>query len=699
MNRSHQTGNLRAAVALFALAALLLVPTTFAHADGGVTYTDITADPASGLAFERFGSPVRQAVLDATIANSPYPTADIFRVRAEETPNKSHGNPGTVIFDFDNDGDLDFYVTNGPGHANSLFANQLADSGSLSFIDVAAAAGVEATAQEGSGVCAGDIDNDGDADLYVTSIGEAGLLFENNGDGTFTDITAAAGLSGADRNPTSCAFGDVHNDGLLDLVIINTYDDWNHRIPVFTPGGAMTPGPHYEGMEHNFLFANAGGNTFVDESASSGLENVSNMAGPGLTGAAFSWAVNVVDYDQDGDVDIIIADNQGSAPANRAEERGWIRVFNNDGSGHFTDVTIAAGLDISGGWMGIDSGDLNCDGELDVFVTNLGYLGGGQPSQWFFGNSDGTFTNPGMGSLGMTPFGWGTSMIDYDNDGDADILYHGGADVFTIINADNPGVILTNQGDCSGTFDWDQGALLRDHQVRMVEAVAAGDLNQDGFEDIVTVSNLDIVRGFFLPYAGVFFPPFGSPFDPVSGFEVGTSSQVNPGFQTYVHPTVLNGTLGVEINSADNGNHWAEVTVRGGVGEVAGASVNRDGIGANVFFTPAGGKTSIRPIFGGSSYASQDSLAANFGLGQAATGDVEVAWPGGVRNKLYGVAHGERVTFPEIPCSYDGEWKNQGQYVKCVTQALNAAGQAGLYDPANKDRFLESAILAYQQAQ
>lgn len=123
------------------------------------------------------------------------------------------------------------------------------------------------------------------------------------------------------------------------------------------------------------------------------------------------------------------------------------------------------------------------------------------------------------------------------------------------------------------------------------------------------------------------------------------------------------------------------------VGEVPGATVNRDGIGANVFFTPEGVKTSIRPIFGGSSYASQDALAANFGLGQAASGDVEVVWPGGVRNKLYGLAHGERITFPELPCSYDGEWANQGQYVKCVSQALNAAAQAGLYDPATKDRF------------
>ena len=113
----------------------------------------------------------------------------------------------------------------------------------------------------------------------------------------------------------------------------------------------------------------------------------------------------------------------------------------------------------------------------------------------------------------QTPFGWGTVAIDYDNDADDDIVYHGSVDVFTLIIADNPGVVLTNDGDCTAHFSYDAGALTRDHQVRTVQGVASGDLNGDGFQDIVSVSNFDFVRHFFLPFVGVFFPPTGSPFD------------------------------------------------------------------------------------------------------------------------------------------------------------------------------------------
>jgi len=683
------------------LAVAVLLAATFvapapALADGGVVYTNIATDPATGLDWNRTPSP-RLAIKDALAAQSPIPNADILRLRAEATPQKAWGSPGTAIFDYDNDGDLDIYVTNGPGSANSLFANQLADSGNLTFIDMGVASGTGAAAQDSAGVCAGDIDNDGDQDLYVLGTGEANILFENNGDGTFSDITAAAGVAGDGRHPVGCSMGDIENDGLLDIVVANTYDSWDHRIAVFTPGSSLTPGPHFEKMEHNYLFNNVGGNVFNDVSASSGIENVSNMAGPGLTGGAFTWAIAFVDYDQDGDADILSADNQGSAPSSRAEERGWNRLFVNDGAGNFTDMTIEAGLDKFGGWMGIDFSDLNCDGNLDFFSTNLGYLGGGQPGQWFLGDGNGGFTNPGQGDLVVNPFGWGTSLFDYDNDGDADIIYHGGVDIFTIITA-VPGIVLTNVGTCSGTFDYDQAAVPFDHQVRTVHGIAAGDLNHDGFEDIVSVSNFDFVRGFYLPYVGVFFPPFGSPFDSVAAFEAGTSSRPNPGFATWLNPVINPGTLSVEINSADNGNNWAEISVAGGIGRIANATVNRDGVGAVVKFTPQGGPTSQRPIIAGASYGSQDAMAANFGLGSASYGVAEVLWPGGVRNRLYGVWKGEQLTLPEIPCSFDGNWPNKGTYMSCVSGALAQARAAGLIRPQDNFRFFLSAMLAYDEA-
>jgi enediyne biosynthesis protein E4 len=663
-------------------------------ADGGVVYDDIALDPASGLAYSRTPSPDRLAIRNATVANSPYPAADIFRVRAEETPQKPYGAPGVVVFDHDGDGDLDLYVTNGPGTANSLFSSQLADSGELTFVDVGAASGVGAAAQDSTGACAGDIDNDGDRDLYVVATGMPNILFENQGDGTFADITAQAGVGGSGRHAVACSFGDVDGDGLLDVVVANTYDDWSHRTPTFSQG--MT----YHQMEHNYLFKNQGGNVFTDISASSGIESVSNMSGPGLSGGAFTWAIAMVDLDVDGDIDILSVDNQGGGPTAFSEERGWLRFYQNDGAGNFTEVTNAYGLDEWGGWMGSSYGDYNCDGYMDFFVTDLGgWIGAPkQDSRWFLGGPDG-FTQPGISGMVQTPFGWGTVSVDYDNDADSDIVYHGSVDIFTLIIADNPGVLFTNGGSCSASFSYTPGVFQRDHQVRTVQGVASGDLNGDGFQDLVSVSNFDFARLRFLPFVGVFFPPQGSPFDAISGFEIGTSSAPNPGFQTYVFPTILPGSLSVEINSADNGNHWAETTLIGGTGVVGGAVANRDGIGAVVSFTPDGGPTSMQPVLGGASYASQSSLSIGFGLGAATEGTVDVLWPGGVRNRLDDVQHGEKIAFPEIPCSYDAAWGNKGQYVACVTQALNGAKAAGWISGAEKARFLASAKRAFDDEQ
>src|ERR1044071_94940 len=160
------------------------------YADGGVTFTNIS--PPAGITYQRFETPDREAIQQAYYTNGiPVPAPPGLLA---STPQKPRGAPGIGLFDYDNDGDIDVYVSNGPGHANSLYQNQLAQSGSVTFVDVAAAAGVTATAQDSSGVCYGDIDNDGDEDFYVTGIGEPNILYRNNGNGTFSDITAAAGV-------------------------------------------------------------------------------------------------------------------------------------------------------------------------------------------------------------------------------------------------------------------------------------------------------------------------------------------------------------------------------------------------------------------------------------------------------------------------------------------------------------------------
>jgi enediyne biosynthesis protein E4 len=662
-----------------ALATFLLVLPALPAMASDVHFTDIAA--SAGITYERVPSP-RIANRDAVVAQSPIPSGEFGMIRATQSPQKGRGNPGIVIFDYDNDGDNDIYVTNGPGANNSLYANQLTETGAVTFVDVGGAAGVGAFNQDSSGACAGDIDNDDDMDLYVLGTGEANILFENQGDGTFLDITTTAGVGGAGRHATGCSFGDIDNDGLLDVVVANTYDSWDHRIPVFTVG------PTYEGMEHNYLFHNQGGNIFADVSATSGIENVSNMPG-----GAFTWAIAMVDIDQDGDIDIVSADNQGGASQDPSQDRGWNRIFQNDGSGNFTDVTVAAGLDFVGGWMGLDFGDLNCDGNMDFFSTNLGYLGLGQPSQWWLGNGDGTFTNPGQGSLVQNPFGWGTSMLDYDNDGDSDIVYHGGVDLLSLIIQDNPGVLLRNEGLCTANFDWDADAFSVDHRSRTVHAVAVGDLNGDGFEDIVSASNFNTEEKDFRLFAGLFFPPFGSPFDDVSGVEVAFTSAINPGFQTYVDPILVAGNLVVEINSADNGNGWAQITPRGSKGTLANGQVNRDGIGAVLTFTPNNSVTSMRPIVGGSSYSSQDDLAANFGLGSAKRGTVDILWPGGTRNRLYNVFDGEKLTFPEIPCSYEDP--DLVPYLQCLISSLQDLSDADVISSPMKARLLSSGIRAW----
>jgi hypothetical protein len=447
---------------------------------------------------------------------------------------KPRGNPGVAILDFDGDGDLDIYATNGPGTANSLFSNQLQETGSFSFVDMATAAGVDATAQESAGACFGDIDNDGDEDLYVVATGDdSNLMFENQGDGTFADITASAGVDGYGRWTPSCTFGDANNDGLLDLFVSATYDGWENRDPIYVAG------PHYPAFEHNILYLNQGGNTFVDATAAAGLDHPSNMQQPGASGASHTWISAFVDLDQDGDADILSADNQGAGATSPEEERGYLRLYQNDGAAAFDEITQAAGLDQPGGWMGLSFGDVNCDGTMDFFGTNLGdYITFGNAelrSAIWTQNADGSYTNAGPSEA--NPFGWGTSMFDYDNDGDTDILYHGGIDILQIIALDNPGVLIQNQGTCSGQFQYDTGSFTTDHRFRSVHGVATGDLNDDGFMDIVTVSNHNIVPGqpAQLPMTILTAGPLGSPFDDLSQFQLvvtgagGMMNILNPG--------------------------------------------------------------------------------------------------------------------------------------------------------------------------
>jgi len=660
---------------------------------GGVTFHDIVPEPTSGISYHRTASP-RASVLDA-IKNT-----GLFRIPEDmaRIPLKPHGAPGVAVFDYDGDGDLDVYVTNGPGTPNSLYSNQYVDTGSLSFIDVSATAGVGLTYYDSTGVCFGDIDNDGDNDLMVLTVGGPNHLFANQGNGGFLEITDLAGTGGADAYSTSCAMGDIDNDGLLDIVVGNTYSDWSDNLPIVSFQAV-------ERHEHNQLFRNLGGNRFADISERAGIRNF----------AGISWAISMVDYDLDGDIDIVVADDQGAKPSARRGGRdlGYVRVYENDGAGHFSDVTKRLGTDRAGAWMGLAFADLDADGHMDIFASNVGdYFArmmnsiagfvskpGDWLSGWFLQEQEGRYRFPGVGRLEATPFGWGNAAVDYDNDGDTDIVYHGGIDMGAFVEATNAGTVLENDG--TGHFARDAQALSEstNHTRREVNGVAVGDLNDDGFADVVSVASQDWPQP--LPMSRA-LPPgagFGGPFDDAV-FVWPTFMPVDPSDVTkgmlWTGMQPADGSISMEISSG-NANGWAKVRLVGGVGLARGARVNRSAIGAVISFTPDNLPTAMVPISGGSSYASQHSLEKVFGMSDRHLARLEVLWPGGVRNRLYRVRPGERLVVPEIPCSYDDTEKQHKVYRRCVKNALEDYYRRGIVDHRMQARLYASAMTAFSK--
>ncbi|MEM6456105.1 MAG: CRTAC1 family protein [Acidobacteriota bacterium] len=683
--RACRTGALVAAFCLAALPAL---------ADGGVQYRDIAQDPQMGLAYERIPSP-RKAILDQIRAQPDFVISRDFAIG----PHKAHGAPGVAIFDFDGDKDLDLYVTNGPGAANSLFVNQLTETGAFGFRDMATEAGVAAIEQDSTGVCFGDTDNDGDQDLMVLGGIDTNRFFENLGNGTFSEITGPAGLTSTLRSTSSCAMGDVNNDGYLDIVVANTHTSWDNVLALVVP---------FAFNEHNELYINQGGNTFSEEAAQRGLYSLAGLAPDAAGAAGLSWVTSMVDYDRDGDVDIFVGDDQGAIepPKYGGFPYGFFHLFENDGAGNFVDVTVDRTANYTGSWMGFAFGDWNCDQRIDFFGTNLGdYTGStlrvGRPnengdfaSQWYLQQADGTFMNPGQGDMVASVFGWGTSSFDYDNDGDPDIVYYGGFDPGFFVDASNPGVMMQNQG-CSANFryDGDVFATSTDHARRKVQGSAVGDLNRDGFMDIVSVSHFDIPEDLPLQRHPA---QYGGPLDSAAMYLETHEPTPNP--ETFIPKGMAmeNGSLAVEINSGNNGNNWNSVELMGTKGMTANGQVNRDGIGALVHLRTPQGKAVMVPVLGGSSYASQDALAVNFGLGDERRGFVDVQWPGGTWNRLYTVRRGERVTFPEIPCSYRADYANGfGEYWTCVSGALGELRGADAIGDDDFLRFFVSAVRAY----
>ena len=364
------------------------------------------------------------------------------------------GLPGAAMFDCDNDGDLDIYVTNGENFPNRLLEND----GTGNFTDVAVRAGVDHIGRC-HGVATADLNNDGYLDIFVANDGP-NSLYLNNGDGTFVDIAASAGLTES-INSTTCAFADVDNDGYVDIYV-----------------GATD---QFSGFGSNRLYRNNGDLSFVD---------IAKVTG---TGGGYSWSVAFCDYDNDNDQDIFAANDQGLA---KDDEFCPIMLYRNDGDLKFTDVTEEAGFTKSGSWMGLAFGDYDGDGDFDLFATNLGtsVKFDKQDTDYhalYRNNGDGTFTNV-ADEMGVEEweFGWGTVFTDFDNDGDAD-LYYVGNFLFMRVT-DNPGRFFHNDNITPGNTPpfiesaEKNGLLTQDAKGDNTIAVglASGDVNNDGHVDL-----------------------------------------------------------------------------------------------------------------------------------------------------------------------------------------------------------------------
>jgi hypothetical protein len=676
--------NLVSAVAGLVLAAAAFPLPSPAQPLGGVTFHNF-ATAANGITYQRQPSATKALAEELQQRGSSDLATLLF-----EYPVKSNGAPGVALLDYDGDGDLDLYVTNGPGKDNALYRNRLAEDGRFSLELVPGAAGAAATEQDSTGVCFGDIDNDGDPDLLVLGRKGANRLYENQG-GHFVEIGNLAGSDigrDADFDPSSCAMADLNGDGRLDIFIAHTFD-WTSKAAILAEPWALN--------EYNQLFLNMGGNRFKDVSAESGIQNFRDI----------TWGVAMFDVDSDGDIDILTANDQGTIPVFKygGFNRGFVRLYKNDGKAHFTDVTATSGLTKPGDYMGFAVADFDGNGTLDFYVTNIGdwlmtlfglpYETGDMTSRWFLNDGTGHFSDPGVNpELAASGWGWGASALDYDNDGDFDIVAYGGYDAGPIVERSNPRSLLNNDGH--SRFRLDAGAHddSLDTLRRNDHGVAAGDLNGDGFEDIVSVSDVE---------GAPFFPTVAYPFGPGGPYQ-GTASFIPTWIPQPDHTfkwsgvPLFPGTLAIEINSGGNGNNWVDVRTVGTVGITSGGRNNRDGIGAVVRLTRAGAGTATQPILGGSSHASQDSLLAHFGLAKSRRGLIEVKWQGGVRNRLYAVAAGEKVRFPEIPCDFGVKWPNRAAYTACVDKALGEIQGAGQLTAAETSRFRASALLAYDQS-
>ena len=492
---------------------------------------------------------------------------------------------GVAILDYDRDGWPDIFLVNGTNlpsaRASTPASGKDQPTSHLfhnnhdgTFTDVTAKAGLVATGW-GQGACVGDFDNDGFDDLYVTSYGK-NRLFHNRGNGTFEEIAETAGVAGTGKEwGTGCAFVDFDRDGKLDLLVAN----YVHLDLAHTPrpgeeagctwkGTPVMCGPRGLPSAPNTLFHNLGGGKFADVSKSSGIEK---------TFGHYCFSVTTLDANEDGWPDLYVACD--STPS---------ILYRNNRNGTFTDIAADSGVAFNEdgreqAGMGSTAADYDGDGHIDIFKTNFS----DDTSTLYRANGDGTFTDQtfaaGLG-INADALGWGAMFADVDNDGFPDLLVTNGH-VYPEVDSARlgatyrePRFLYHNLGHTAGP-----AAPVR-------------------FKDLSKTSGPGLT-------------------EPLSGRGLAVADLFNDGRLEAVINNLSDRPL-LLVNLAASTNHWLDL-------RLVGTTSNRDGIGAHVTLRGKA-RSWVDELRSGSSYSSSSDLRLHFGLGAATSIDaIDVRWPNG----------------------------------------------------------------------
>jgi enediyne biosynthesis protein E4 len=490
--------------------------------------------------------------------------------------------PGCAFIDYDNDGWPDIALINGenwPGHPGATSTAKLYHNNhDGTFSDVTAKAGL-AVPMFGLGVAVGDYDNDGFDDLFITALGQS-HLFHNNGNGTFTDVTKSAGLWGPNEFSTSAAWVDYDRDGKLDLVVAN-YVQWSLPGDLFctldgTHKSYCTP-ESYKGSSAR-LWHNLGNGKFEDATQKTHFFDSTSK----------SLGVAILDYDNDGWPDIVLAnDTQPN------------KLYLNKHDGTFEEKAVPAGIafsedGVARAGMGVDAADYDRSGRASLIITNFA----NQMLSLYHNEGNGLFVDEApsseVGRATLVTLGFGCFFFDYDNDGWPDIFVSDGhiedqiEKVQKRVSYAEPPHVFRNLG--GGKFveaTQSLGTALASPKVGRGAAYA--DIDNDGALDVLMTTN---------------------------------------GGRAYL------------FHNEGVTNHSLRI-------KLVGTKSNRDGIGTVITVISSGEKQS-KMVRSGSSYLSQSELVATFGLGQKTKADsIEIQWPSGNTDKLTNVNAGQTVTVQE----------------------------------------------------